>query len=427
MEFQEAVTYIENIPRFAIANPLEHAKEMLRRVGEPQNLFKVIHVAGTNGKGSVCAYLDAMFREGGFKCGLFTSPHLVKINERFKINGDDISDDDFLRLFKMVKVVIDDFAKEGKEHPSYFEIIYVMGVLYFSEQDVDIAIIETGLGGRLDATNAVARPLACVISAMGMDHSEYLGSTLAQITGEKAGIIKPNIPVIYEKTNDEVAKVVEHQAKMVGAPTYQLNDSMYEIIRKNMAGIDFYFHYKYYKHNTISINSIASYQMGNASLALLVMAVLQSFHQIPTAVLIAGIAKAKWPGRMEMALPGVILDGAHNIEGVLRFIETATEFSDKYRITVLFTAVSDKKYQEMIHLISTRIKPAAVVTTQIDGGRVIPAECLAESFIAEGCANVYSNPDVVAAFAQARQLKGEGLLFCVGSLYMIGEIKGGFR
>jgi len=423
LDYKQAVFDIENIPRFAIKEPLTHAKEMLRRVGEPQNAFKVIHVAGTNGKGSVCAYLDAMFREGGFKCGLFTSPHLVKINERFKINGQDISDEEFLKLFAKVKIIIDEFISEGLEHPSYFEIVCVMGMLYFQEQDVDIAIVETGLGGRLDATNAVAKPLASVITTIGLDHTEILGDTLEEIAFEKAGIIKAGSPVIYEETNDAVASVIKRQAKLVGTNTYQLASDMYKITRKNEAGIDFSLHCKYYKGRDVAINSIASYQVANAALALLTMAVLKDFHQIPPAVLCRGIAKVNWPGRMETLSQGIILDGAHNEDGVLKFIETATSVGDAQQVTILFATVSDKNYQKMIHLISSKVKPKAVVTTQISGSRAIAAKQLAKLFIKAGCDQVYSNPDVVAAFERACELKGDGMLFCVGSLYMVGALK----
>ena len=423
LNYQEAVKYIENIPRFEIAEPLEHAKEMLRRVGEPQNTFKVIHVAGTNGKGSVCAYLASMFREGGFKCGLFTSPHLVRMNERFTINGQQMPDETFLRIFKMVKQIIDEFVSEGLEHPSYFEIVFVMGMLYFKEQEIDIAILETGLGGRLDATNTVAKPLACIITSIGLDHTEYLGDTLVKIAGEKAGIIKPHVPIIYERTNDAVAQVIEAKAAKLGAKAIPLEKSMYEITRKTPSGIDFFFYCKYYNSTSLSIGSIASYQVANTALALLAMGVLQEFHQMPIAVLQAGIAKTKWAGRMETILSGVILDGAHNEDGILKFAETAAEFGEQYKITILFTTVSDKRHQEMIRLIVAKVQPDVVVTTQIEGERIRKAEELAKCFISEGCQSVYSNDDVLSAFEQAVKLKGDGLLFCVGSLYMVGEIK----
>jgi len=427
LNYTKAVEYIENIPRFAIAEPLRHAQEMLRRVGNPQNECKVIHVAGTNGKGSVCAFLAAMLEAGGFRCGLFTSPHLVQMNERFKINGKMMDDATFLRLFLDVKQVIDAFVKEGKEHPSYFEVVFVIGMLYFKERSVDIVVLETGLGGKLDATNTVERPLAAVITSISLDHTEYLGDTIGSIAGEKAGIIKPDVPVIYDGRNREAADVIEKRAKEVGAPAYELDDSMYEIIQNTRSGIDFSLRCKYYDNITVSIPYIAPYQVVNASLALLTMGVIRDMHKISTETLCCAVRDAKWEGRMETVLPGVILDGAHNEDGVLRFVETAMAFRRDYRITILFSAVADKKYRDMIRLICDEIQPDAVVVTQLDGGRIVPAEELALAFGGFGCREVYSEPNVVNAFERAYTLKEEGLLFCVGSLYLAGEIKGYLR
>jgi len=427
LNYTKAVEYIENIPRFAIAEPLRHAREMLCRVGNPQNECKVIHVAGTNGKGSVCAYLAAMLEEGGFRCGLFTSPHLVRMNERFKINGKMMDDATFLRLFLEVKYVIDSFLAEGKEHPSYFEVVFVMGMLYFKEQNVELVVLETGLGGRLDATNTVERPLATVITSISLDHTEYLGDTVAAIAGEKAGIIKPGVPIIYDGRNPEAADAIRKRAVEVGAPAYALDDSMYEILQNTRSGIDFSLHCKYYDNITVSIPYIAPYQVVNASLALLTMGVLRDMHKISTETLCRAVRDTKWEGRMETVLPGVILDGAHNEDGILRFVETVAAFRRDYRITILFSAVADKKYRDMIRLICHEVQPDAVVATQIDGGRIVPAEELAMAFRRFGCREVYSEPDVAAAFERAYARKGEGLLFCVGSLYLAGEIKGHLR
>ena len=196
MNYEEAVAYIEDIPRFTTKNSLDHTRECMRRLGHPQKKFRVIHVAGTNGKGSVCAYLDSMLRAGGYKVGLFTSPHLVKINERFKINGEMISDERFVKAFEEVQKIIKKAQEDGLDHPSYFETLFLMGMVVFKEADVDYVVLETGLGGRLDATNTVDHPLACIITSISLDHVEYLGDTIGKIAGEKAGIIKPQVPVI---------------------------------------------------------------------------------------------------------------------------------------------------------------------------------------------------------------------------------------
>jgi dihydrofolate synthase/folylpolyglutamate synthase len=419
LNYTEAVTYIEGIGRFAIRDPLAHAKEFMRRLGNPQDDLKVIHVAGTNGKGSVCAYLASMLEAGGYSCGLFTSPHLVSMNERFKINGKMMEDDTFVRLFHKVKAVIDEFTAEGMEHPSYFEILFAVGMLYFKEQSVDFAVLETGLGGRLDATNTVKSPLACIITSISKDHTEYLGDTIEEIAAEKAGIIKPGVPVVFDGSSREAAGVIEKQAKNMGSPCYRLDDSMYRMEEQTPEGITFLFA----GEDRLFIPYIAAYQMMNASLAYYTMKLLREEHGIADDVLKAGIAGTKWEGRMETVLPGVILDGAHNEDGVRRFIETAVHFKKNYRITVLFSAVADKRYRQMIRDISSRIRPDAVVATQIEGYRIVPASELAEEFRKDGCSCVEEEPDIEKAFERALESRQDGMLFCVGSLYLVGEIK----
>ena len=176
MNYEEAVAYIEETPKFTTKNKLEHTKECLRRLGNPQDSFRVIHVAGTNGKGSTCAFLTSILREAGYSCGLFTSPHLVVINERFQINEQNIDDASFLRAFEKVKVLSEELVAEGNYHPTYFEMLFLMGMVIFQEAGVDYVILETGLGGRMDATTSVENPLACVITSISFDHMQYLGS-----------------------------------------------------------------------------------------------------------------------------------------------------------------------------------------------------------------------------------------------------------
>ena len=220
MNYREIVDYIEEIPKFTSKNPLDHTKALLKCLGDPQNQMQVIHVAGTNGKGSVCAYLDSMLRAGGYKVGLFTSPHLVKINERFKINGEMISDERFVKAFEEVQKIIKKAQEDGLDHPSYFETLFLMGMVVFKEADVDYVVLETGLGGRLDATNTVDHPLACIITSISLDHVEYLGDTIGKIAGEKAGIIKPQVPVIYDGHQPEASEVIEKRANELGSPAF---------------------------------------------------------------------------------------------------------------------------------------------------------------------------------------------------------------
>lgn len=423
MNYTEAVDYIETIPKFTVKHPPEHTRELLSRLGNPQEGIKIIHVAGTNGKGSVCAYLNAMLLAGGKKTGLFTSPHLVRINERFQINGEDVSDEQFLNAFLKVEKAAKEYEAEGEGHPSYFETLFLMGMLIFKEAGVEYLVMETGLGGRLDATNVVEKPLACIITSISRDHTEYLGDTLEAIAGEKAGIIKAGVPVIYDASQPGPASVIAAKAKEMGSPAWPMEPSFYEMKTQSREEITFTFAYPGGEKAELAIPYVAKYQMMNASLAFYTMHILQDVHDIPKNVLAEGLSKIKWPCRMEMAAPGVIIDGAHNEDGIAQFVSTAGYFAKENEITILFTAVADKHYHEMIGEICEGIHPSHVVATQIDGSRVVPAEVLAEDFRKAGCTDVCAEPEIGAAYEKALGKKGSGMLFCVGSLYLAGELK----
>lgn len=423
MNYTEAVDYIETIPKFTVKHPPEHTRELLSRLGNPQEGIKIIHVAGTNGKGSVCAYLNAMLLAGGKKTELFTSPHLVRINERFQINGEDVSDEQFLNAFLKVEKAAKEYEAEGEGHPSYFETLFLMGMLIFKEAGVEYLVMETGLGGRLDATNVVEKPLACIITSISRDHTEYLGDTLEAIAGEKAGIIKAGVPVIYDASQPGPASVIAAKAKEMGSPAWPMEPSFYEMKTQSREGITFTFAYPGGEKAELAIPYVAKYQMMNASLAFYTMHILQDVHDIPKNVLAEGLSKIKWPCRMEMAAPGVIIDGAHNEDGIAQFVSTAGYFAKENEITILFTAVADKHYHEMIGEICEGIHPSHVVATQIDGSRVVPAEVLAEDFRKAGCTDVCAEPEIGAAYEKALGKKGSGMLFCVGSLYLAGELK----
>lgn len=423
MNYREIVDYIEEIPKFTSKNPLDHTKALLKCLGDPQNQMPVIHVAGTNGKGSVCAYLDSMLRAGGYKVGLFTSPHLVKINERFKINGEMISDERFVKAFEEVQKIIKKAQEDGLDHPSYFETLFLMGMVVFKEANVDYVVLETGLGGRLDATNTVDHPLACIITSISLDHVEYLGDTIEKIAGEKAGIIKPGVPVIFDGNQEEAEKVIKNRAKELGCPYYEVKQASQKMTSYTPDGISFTYDSKIYGTIDLFIPFIAKYQMMNASLAVETMGVLKEVHKIEKETLKAGMEHTKWQGRMETVLPGVIVDGAHNEDGIAKFVETVRYFQDDYPITLLFTTVSDKDFKDMIQKICNGLHFSNVYVTEIWGSRKQSSTELAELFRENGCKQVYAEPDCEKAFELAYAKKGDGLLFVVGSLYLVGEIK----
>ena len=421
--YEEAVAYIENIPKFTTKNKLEHTRKCLDLLGSPDKDRKIIHVAGTNGKGSVCAFLSSMLEQGGFRCGLFTSPHLVKINERFQINEVMISDQRFTEAFTEVKNLADRLVEEGDYHPTYFEFLFLMGMIVFKLEDVDYIVLETGLGGRLDATNSVLSPMACVITSISLDHVEYLGDTIEKIAGEKAGIMKKGVPVIFDGNRKEAAEVIKARAEELGCPWYEVKESRQKLLNYTPEGIRFLSASGVYGETELFVPFIARYQMMNAALALETMGVLREEHGLEKETLIKGIGGAKWQGRMETILPGVIVDGAHNEDGIARFVETVSYFQKEYPITLLFSTVADKEFPDMIKRVCKGLQFANVVTTEIWGSRKQSAKELAELFRLNGCSQVFVEPNPGKAFELAYEKKGDGLLFVAGSLYLAGEIK----
>ena len=375
LNYTEAVEYILNVPKFTTKNKPEHTVELLKRLGHPECGMKVIHVAGTNGKGSVCAFLSEMLTLAGKKTALFTSPHLVRINERFQINNVPISDELFLESYQKVQAAIDGMVKDGLPHATYFELLYAVAMVAFQKEKAEYVVLETGLGGRLDATNTIEHPIATVITSISLDHTEILGDTIEKIAGEKAGIIKEGVPVIYDGRNEEAEKVIKKRAKELHAPAFALKEEMYEILGNTDKSIDFCLNCGYYEHAKVTV------------------------------------------------LPGVIVDGAHNADGIAQFVKTVQSVQERYRIVLLFSAVVEKNYEEMIHTICSQTTPSAVVVTEIKGDRIVPAGELSEVFAKYTDAQIVTEPDIEKAFERACTLRQDGLLFCAGSLYLVGEIK----
>ena len=306
----EAAEYLDQIPKFSKEkHTVETVREMLKILGISQEDMKIVHIAGTNGKGSVCAFLSSILRESGHSFAVFTSPHLLSIRERFAFNGRDVEDELFLFAFRKVCDALEAFGEIGAGHPSYFEFLFLMFMVMVKESPCDYVILETGLGGRLDATNCVEHPLAAVITSVSLDHMEYLGDTVSKIAGEKAGIIKAGVPVIFDNTSAEASSVIRAKAEEMGSRAWPVDNTSYsgleldgdhlKLLAKNKDGDREY---------RLDIPFAAEYQAVNSMLA---------FHTaelmgIGGDVICRGIGQAVWPGRMEQIMKDVYLDGAHN-------------------------------------------------------------------------------------------------------------------
>lgn len=400
----KAQEYLLQIPLWTRQkNTLEQVGDFLAELGEPEDGLSILHVAGSNGKGSVCADLTAILTRAGYRVGTFVSPHLVDIRERFLIDGEMVGEARFQEVFAQVYPVVQRMVARGYCHPTFFEYLFLMAMVLFAEEKPDYVILETGLGGRLDTTNVIRRPLACVITSISLEHTQYLGETISEIAGEKAGIIKPGIPVIYDDNQPEASEVIRARAAAQASPAYPVGKA------------DSY----------RDVAFAAPYQAMNAALAVKALTVLR----IPGTgreVCQAALSQVCWPGRMEEAGDEIWLDGAHNPDGIRAFLDGARRLQtqDAKNVHLLFAAVADKDYNEMVQMLVDGLSPVRVTVAQMDSERSLKAETLVETFRRAGCSQVEGYPDTKAALEAALSHKSSAdRLYIAGSLYLIGEMK----
>ena len=421
VNYKEAVEYIESIPKFTQKHTQEHTREFLERLGRPAFDRKVVHVAGTNGKGSVCAYIQAILEAEGKKTGFFTSPHLISINERIQIGREPIDNEKFYQVFEHVYDVVKKMEEEGIPHPSYFEFLFGMGLSAFEKSDVEYIVLETGLGGRLDATNAFPCPALTVITSISLDHTMILGNTIEQIAAEKAGIIKQGVPVLYDAGNEKADQVISTKVSTCQAKIYPVHRNSLKFPKFNGKYIDFYFQCDYDVDTKISIPFAAPYQMMNMTLAYQAMRMLEPETGIKKEEILKGIRNTRWQGRMQEVGENIYFDGAHNVAGIHAFLDSVALIRPQNPI-LLFSMVSDKDYEKAIQLLAERGQWEQVIVTTISDKRGIPAEDIARIFSHFGQQAVVIE-DSRKAYEWALKGKKRGqALFCTGSLYFIGEL-----
>ena len=424
--YEEAAAYIEEIPKFTKKHTLEHTKLFLKRLGNPAVDRKIVHVAGTNGKGSVCAYLQAILMAEGKRTGFFTSPHLVSVNERIRMDNVQIDNKTFLEVFRKVLKTVRRMVEDGIEHPSYFEFLFGMGMTAFAETDVEYIILETGLGGRLDATNAIEKPALSIITSISLDHTAILGDTIEKIAGEKAGIIKPGVPVFFDGSSKKAAEVIKAKASELGVSCREVTKNAYEIQEVHRKYIAFSRRSAYDKDVIFQVPMCGCYQAMNAELALEASEYLLAGEEIHMDRWKEALAELHWEGRMERVGAHITVDGAHNPGAMEAFVESvkALDESERGEMVLLFSAVSDKKYDQMIEYLCENLDVKAYVVTQIEDERGVPAEELADVFRRYTDRPVYCKERLEDAVRTAMNERGEtGEIYCLGSLYLVGMMK----
>lgn len=385
---------------------------LLDALGNPEKKFKVIHVAGTNGKGSVCKFLSEILKKHGYSISVYTSPHLLKYNERFEANGRYITDEEYKFYKNKVKNAIEILQKKGFEAPTLFDELTAIAYLFFKEQNTDFVILETGLGGRLDSTNTIKKPIATIITEIGIDHIKELGSSIESITKEKAGIIKAGVPIITGVTNKKAREIIIEKAKEKKALFIDALPYQSDIPKLEMQG----------KH-----------QIRNASVAMATIDILdKNGHiKIDRNLTLEVIRGAKKSGRYELLSknPDLIIDAGHNLSGILAVINTFDLYNSnlkntKHGLTLIIGFMQDKQYEEMTDLIQRSFKSynPIYIITKPESERGMDPDIIKEILMSKGERNVHSIENNEDAYDMAKKLK-KNITLSFGSIYLIGNIK----
>lgn len=374
MNYQEAMAYMESISTYGSVLGLDNIRELLNRLDNPQEKLRVVHIAGTNGKGSILAYLDAVLQKSGYRVGRYISPTIYEYRERFQINGIYISENSLAKHMKTIKQAVDSMVADGLVHPTVFELETALGFLYFLEEEVHVLLLETGLGGRMDATNVVSKPLCVILGSISMDHMQFLGNTLAEITREKAGIIKAGSPVVLYPNPPEVTEIIREVCEEKQAVLHEVKLDTLLIKQNTQEGI----HFVYGKYPELFLTLLGEFQVYNAATALEALGVIWETFCLSDFSIFEGLKAAKWEGRFEIMEkdPIFIRDGAHNEDAARQLAKCIQYYFTNRRIIYIIGILADKEYEKILAITAPLARLIFTITP--DNSRALPAKELAQ-------------------------------------------------
>ncbi|HUE03733.1 MAG TPA: folylpolyglutamate synthase/dihydrofolate synthase family protein [Bryobacteraceae bacterium] len=414
MDYPDSVRFL-----YALGNEVKTAKLGLARIGavlealgNPQQACRIVHVAGTNGKGSTCAMIESGLRASGYRTGLFTSPHLLEPTERIQLNGRPVNASEFAAAFDQVHECAETLLRQESIdlHPTYFETVTAMALVLFRQRGVAFAVLEVGLGGRLDATNVVM-PDLCLVTPVDFDHEAYLGKSLGAIAGEKAGILKPGVPAIFARQRPEAERVLEGRAAALDVAVTPSSAVRFSGVAIDARGNDFL-----WRGNPVSCPLAGEHQVENARTAI---AALEQLGVEPEAIR-CGIAQTRWPGRLERVAenPEIILDGAHNPAGARALADYLARFYEPRRVWLIYGAMRDKAVEEMAAILFPQA--GHVIVTSPAQARALRPESI-RALIDR--ADIQIAPNIQEALALAGGARPEDAIFVAGSLFLVGEAR----
>lgn len=431
MNYQEAMNYIEEKNRLGSELGLEQIQKLLQRMGNPQNRCNVVHIAGTNGKGSILAYMDAVLQDAGYRVGRYSSPTIFTYLERFQINGAYMSEETFAEYLHRISQILTQMEKEGDGTVTAFELETAIAFQYFLDEQVDVVLLETGMGGRLDATNVVEKPLCTVLASISMDHMAVLGNTISEIAYEKAGILRDDVPCVIYPRNEAAMPVL-----LKACEKHNIQPIMPDLQKLNIQKEDLCYETFAYENVIYQTALLGEYQVYNAITALEALKIVgkgmsktqqsDKKYALKKVNLKNGLKNVKWKGRFEILQrnPYVIRDGAHNPDAANRLYEQIRKHFTKKRILYIIGVLRDKAYDEMLKKLLPLADRVYVLTVP-DNARALPAEELAAEIQLLGYqAVIAESPE--QAYAMAKQVAGpEDVIVAFGSLYYIGRIGDG--
>lgn len=420
MDFKETMAYIEQVGSFGMSPGLSSIRELCRRMGDPQNDLQFVHIAGTNGKGSIAAYLASVLQCGGYRTGMYTSPALLDYRDIIRVNGHPITKKALCQGVELLKAVCDGMVSKGLSHPTLFELETALGFWYFREKKCDIVVLETGMGGLLDATNVVKSTCVAVLSSISFDHRKFLGDTLAEIASQKAGIIKTGCRVVSAAQKPEVEAVISEKAAAMGCPLAIAEEEKISHIRYGLEKQKF--DYGGWKGMEISLGGF--WQIGNASVALEALkALAEAGFPVSEEKVREGMGRACWPGRFTVVgrKPYFIVDGAHNEDAARQLGDFLRFYFPDKRILYIMGMLRDKEYEKVITLTHS-LADQIITVTPPDNRRALSAYELAQEI-----AKVHEKVTVADSLEEAVEMSyllagKEDVILAFGSLSFLGRL-----